>query len=99
MKIAAAGFTNITRDHMDYHPSFEDYLAAKLRLFDEVVAPDGVAVVNADADHADAFIAAARRRGLRLITVGEKGETIKLGRRESRGDAQALTIVYRGQDL
>jgi len=94
VKIAAAGFTNITRDHMDYHPSFEHYLAAKLRLVDEVVAPDGVAVVNADADHADAFIAAAKRRELRLITVGESGETIRLARRESRGDAQALTIVF-----
>ena len=44
--IAAAGFTNITRDHMDYHATFEDYLAAKLRLFTEVVADGGVAVVN-----------------------------------------------------
>ena len=66
MKIAAAGFTNITRDHMDYHATFEDYLAAKLRLFTEVVAEGGVAVVNADAEHADAFIAAAKKRGLTL---------------------------------
>jgi len=59
---------------MDYHPSFEHYLAAKLRLMEEVVAPDGVAVINADGEQADKFIAAAQRRGLRLITVGAAGE-------------------------
>ncbi len=64
--IAAVAFTNITRDHMDYHPTFEDYLTAKLRLFTEVVRDGGVAVVNADAAHADRFIAAAAARGLKL---------------------------------
>jgi UDP-N-acetylmuramoyl-L-alanyl-D-glutamate--2,6-diaminopimelate ligase len=94
--VAGAGFTNITRDHMDYHATFEDYLAAKLRLFTEVVASGGVAVVNSDADHSDAFIAASRKRGLTLLTVGETGESIRLKSRQSRGDAQALSIVHDG---
>jgi UDP-N-acetylmuramoyl-L-alanyl-D-glutamate--2,6-diaminopimelate ligase len=92
--ISACGFTNITRDHMDYHPTFDHYLAAKLRLFGEVVKEGGVAVVNADAEHAGAFIAAARARGLTLITVGRKGETIRLDRREDRGGAQMLDLHY-----
>ena len=71
--IKAVGFTNITRDHMDYHPTFDDYLAAKLRLFSEVVAADGVAVVNADAEHADAFIAAAKTRGPEADHRGPQG--------------------------
>jgi UDP-N-acetylmuramoyl-L-alanyl-D-glutamate--2,6-diaminopimelate ligase len=97
VKITACGFTNITRDHMDYHPTFDDYLAAKLRLFTEVVQEGGVAVVNADAAHSDAFIAAAKARGLKLITVGRKGDTIHLDRREDRGGAQALTLHYQGK--
>jgi UDP-N-acetylmuramoyl-L-alanyl-D-glutamate--2,6-diaminopimelate ligase len=95
--ISACGFTNITRDHMDYHATFEDYLAAKLRLFTEVVKDGGVAVVNADADHAARFIDSARARGLALITVGETAENIRLAKRESRGDAQALTIMHDGK--
>jgi UDP-N-acetylmuramoyl-L-alanyl-D-glutamate--2,6-diaminopimelate ligase len=95
--ISAGGFTNITRDHMDYHPTFDHYLQAKLRLFSEGVKDGGVAVVNADAEHAGRFIAAAEKRGLRLITVGRKGETIHLDRREDRGGAQALTLHYQGK--
>jgi UDP-N-acetylmuramoyl-L-alanyl-D-glutamate--2,6-diaminopimelate ligase len=94
VRIGGCGFTNITRDHMDYHATFDDYLAAKLRLFSQVVRDGGVAVVNADADHAELFADAARARGLTLITVGEKGETIRLVSREERGDAQALTITH-----
>ena len=97
VRVAGAGFTNITRDHMDYHPSFDDYLAAKLRLFGAVVRDGGVAVVNADAEHAGRFIAAAQARGLTLMTVGRKGEAIRLDRREDRGGAQALTLHHAGK--
>jgi UDP-N-acetylmuramoyl-L-alanyl-D-glutamate--2,6-diaminopimelate ligase len=97
VKVSGCGFTNITRDHMDYHPTFDHYLAAKLRLFSEVVKDGGVAVVNADAEHAGKFIEAARARGLTLITVGRKGDTIHLDRREDRGGAQALTLHYQGK--
>src|SRR4029077_7036708 len=76
--IAAAAFTNITRDHMDYHETFEHYLAVKLRLFSEVVRADGIAVINTDAAHPDRFVAAAKSRGMKVLTVGETGEAITL---------------------
>ncbi len=78
VRLAAGAFTNLTRDHMDYHPTVEDYLAAKLRLFQDLL-PDGAsAVIDADSAVAPRVIAAARARGLQVVTVGAKGETIRL---------------------
>jgi len=97
LEIAAAAFTNITRDHLDYHATFEAYLAAKLRLFSEVVGNDGAAVINADASHAGAFTAAATERRLRLITVGQTGKTLRLLSVEPRESGQQLSIAYAGR--
>ncbi|HTW34638.1 MAG TPA: UDP-N-acetylmuramoyl-L-alanyl-D-glutamate--2,6-diaminopimelate ligase [Rhizomicrobium sp.] len=95
--IAAVAFTNITRDHLDYHADFAAYLAAKLRLFSEVARDGAAAVVNADAAQADVFVAAARARGLRILTVGANGETLKLVHRVPHADGQTLDVVYEGR--
>jgi len=97
VKISAAGFTNITRDHLDYHESFERYLAAKLRLFSEIVREHGIAVINTDAAHAADFVETARKRGLKVLTVGETGETLKLVSRQPHGDGQTFQIAYEGK--
>ena len=60
VQVAAGAFTNLSRDHLDYHPTLEAYLAAKLRLFTDLVVPGGAAVVAADHEHADAVTAIAR---------------------------------------
>lgn len=78
LRIEAAAFTNLGRDHMDYHPTVEAYLAAKLRLFTAVLPPDGTAVIAMDGDRAEEVLAAARGRGQKLIRVGEAGEEIRL---------------------
>jgi UDP-N-acetylmuramoyl-L-alanyl-D-glutamate--2,6-diaminopimelate ligase len=96
VRLAAAGFTNITRDHLDYHKTFDDYLGAKTRLI-ELVRPGGIAVINADADHSETFIAAARTRDLKLLTVGERGESLNLLAREPHGDGQTLQVSYAGR--
>jgi UDP-N-acetylmuramoyl-L-alanyl-D-glutamate--2,6-diaminopimelate ligase len=98
VRLTAAAFTNLGRDHLDYHPTVEAYLAAKLRLFDDLLPGGGTAVVNLDGDQAEVVAAAARRRGLRLITVGRKGETLRLVATEARGFDQVLTIRHSGQD-
>jgi len=99
VEIAAAAFTNITRDHMDYHDDFEHYLAAKLRLFGELVRPGGIAVINSDAAHAEHFLGAAGARGLRVLTVGESGETIRLLSRTGHGDRQTLQLAHDGRQI
>ncbi len=78
LPVAAGAFTNLSRDHLDYHGNMEDYFSAKMRLFDEVVALDGVAVVWADDAWSGRAIDHAARRGLKTFTVGENGEAIRL---------------------
>src|SRR6204780_3081024 len=99
LRIAAGGFTNITRDHLDYHPSFEAYLAAKLRLFEDLLAPGAAAVVDVDHEHADAVVRAVKTRGLSLLTVGRKGTGIRLDLAAIDGFAQRLRLEYRGENV
>ena len=101
VRISAGGFTNLSRDHMDYHPDVAHYLAAKLRLFSDLVATDGAAVISADHDCSQAVIDAARARGLRIMTVGRNGdgagEGIRLVDAGIDGFAQKLTLEHRGR--
>jgi UDP-N-acetylmuramoyl-L-alanyl-D-glutamate--2,6-diaminopimelate ligase len=100
VRIAAGGFTNLSRDHMDYHPDVAHYLKAKLRLFGELVAVGGAAVISADHDCSRPAIEAARARGLRILSVGAKGEGagegIRLVEAEIDGFAQKLKLEHRG---
>lgn len=73
-----AAFTNITQDHLDYHPTFEDYFAAKGRLFSHLLSKDGSAVVNMDGEGAERIIEIARARNVPTILTGVKGRDVKL---------------------
>src|ERR1700675_4539970 len=101
VRVRAGGFTNLSRDHMDYHPDVAHYLAAKLRLFRDLVAADGAAVISADHDCSQAVIDAARARKLRIVAVGREadgaGEGIRLVEADIDGFAQKLTLEHRGQ--
>ena len=97
LHLAAAGFTNITRDHLDYHPSFEAYLAAKMRLFEDLLTPGAAAIVDVDHDHANAFTAVAAVRGISVMTVGRKGKSLRLLDAANAGFAQMLRLEYEGK--
>jgi UDP-N-acetylmuramoyl-L-alanyl-D-glutamate--2,6-diaminopimelate ligase len=97
VRVSAGAFTNLSRDHMDYHPTIEHYLAAKLRLFNDLIVDGGAAVVAADHEHAKAFIDAAARRKLRLIRVGRAGIEIRLREAAIDGFSQRLTIDHDGR--
>ncbi|MCC0017068.1 MAG: UDP-N-acetylmuramoyl-L-alanyl-D-glutamate--2,6-diaminopimelate ligase [Rhodobiaceae bacterium] len=92
VRLKAAGFTNLSRDHLDYHPTMEAYLAAKLRLFETLLPDEGIAVIDADEATAVPVGQAARARGLKLLTVGRAGDTIRLERVETARLAQHLTV-------
>jgi len=98
VRIAAGGFTNLSRDHLDYHPSLEAYLAAKLRLFSDLIAPDGAAVIATDHAEAVPVVAAAQARGLRLLSVGTRADGIRLVENAIDGSAQVLRIRHGGRD-
>jgi UDP-N-acetylmuramoyl-L-alanyl-D-glutamate--2,6-diaminopimelate ligase len=98
LAVRAAAFTNFSRDHLDYHSDMGAYFAAKMRLFDEVVEEGGTAVVwTGDPKSAD-VTEHARRRGLKLLTVGPGGETIDLRSRLPSALGQTLVLAHGGRE-
>ncbi len=99
VRLAAAGFGNLTRDHLDYHGSLARYRDAKLRLFAELLPAGGLAGANADMDPdtLDRLRQLAASRGLVLRTAGEAGETIRLRRAVPLADGQRLELEAQGR--
>lgn len=98
VRVVAAGFTNLSRDHLDYHHTMENYFAAKMRLFDEVIDPAGTAVIWADDEWSAPAIDHARRRGLKLLTAGANadGDGLRLASRTPGQLGQVLEIEWQG---
>jgi UDP-N-acetylmuramoyl-L-alanyl-D-glutamate--2,6-diaminopimelate ligase len=94
--VSVAAFTNLSRDHLDYHGTMEAYFEAKMRLFDEVIDERGCAVIWADDVWSEQAIARARKREIRLITVGEKGKGIQLLSRQPTQLGQTLELRIQG---
>jgi UDP-N-acetylmuramoyl-L-alanyl-D-glutamate--2,6-diaminopimelate ligase len=97
LPVRAVAFTNLSRDHLDYHGTMEAYFAAKLRLFDEVVDADGAAVIWADDAYSSGVVEAVKARGVRAITVGGAGETIRLLDRTPTALGQTLKLEIDGK--
>jgi len=94
VRLRAAAFTNISRDHLDYHPDFESYFAAKMRLFEDVLPAGAPAVIDIDRPEGARVAEAAAQRGLEVWTVGQAGETIRFSAPEPHGFGQRMTARY-----
>ncbi len=99
VKLAAGGFTNLGRDHMDYHPTVEDYHRAKLRLFDTLLPKGAPAIIFADDPWSAPTVKAAQAAGLKVLTVGRHGDFLKLKRVEherhrQRAEVEADGVLY-----
>ena len=97
VRLAAAAFTNLTRDHLDYHGTEEKYFAAKARLFTELLPVDGFAVINADIPQYAALAGIAARRGQRVISYGVHGFDIRIHRARAHGLGQMATLGINGR--
>ncbi|TPJ15837.1 UDP-N-acetylmuramoyl-L-alanyl-D-glutamate--2,6-diaminopimelate ligase [Mesorhizobium sp. B2-7-3] len=96
VKLSAGGFTNLGRDHMDYHPTIEDYHRAKLRLFDTLLPKGAPAIVFADDPWSEPTIKAARAAGLDVLTVGRHGDFLRLKRVEHERHRQRAEVEADG---
>lgn len=94
-----AGFTNLTRDHLDYHKTFENYLDAKLILFREILKKDGVAVLNADIDCFETIRQVCEENDKRVVTYGYKGKELHLLKTEPLPHGQHIELEFYGKKI
>jgi UDP-N-acetylmuramoyl-L-alanyl-D-glutamate--2,6-diaminopimelate ligase len=97
VRLTAAAFTNLSRDHLDYHSTLEDYLGAKLELFERLLEPGQAAIVDADSDVAERVIAACEGRGLRVVSTGFKGASLRLLEAKAENFSTRMRIAYAGK--
>jgi len=92
VRFAAAGFTNLTRDHLDYHGTLEEYFSAKMRLFEELLPEGAPAVINVDTPFGASVVKRAELRGLKIFAVGREGADLKLLSARRDGMGQHLVV-------
>ncbi len=94
VKLSAGAFTNLTQDHLDYHADFDDYRAAKMELFSDLLPAGSVAAINADSPERDVFEAAAQEAGLKVSTFGWKGDNLWFDEISPKATGQELTVQW-----
>ena len=99
VELTAAVFTNLTRDHLDYHKTFEAYLAAKLRLFGELLPAGGLAVINADSPEYERVADVAHARHQRIVTFGRTGDDVRIIEARATASGQYLRLSVGGQSF
>lgn len=97
VKVKAAAYTNLSRDHLDYHKDMDGYFTAKSRLFSELIEEGGTAIINADDEYAERLVKICEARNLKIITFGVKGKDIKLTNRIPKPDGQDIQFEVAGK--
>ena len=97
-RVTAAAFTNLTQDHLDYHPDFDDYFAAKLGLFTRVAGDGAPAVINMDSDWSAKMAEGAKSAGLDVVTIGWRGRDLAITEIVPHPKSQTLRFTWRGGD-
>ena len=97
VRVTAAAFTNLSRDHLDYHGDMDAYWAAKLRLFSDLLAADGTAVLNADLPVFGELNALCTKRGVRILTYGTAESDLRLMTQEPTDEGQLLRLDILGR--
>lgn len=98
VKLSAGAFTNLTQDHLDYHPTFDDYRAAKLRLVADLLPPSCPMIINADSDERTTFQKAAEASACPVVSVGWRGADLKIAELMPRAKGQKLLLNWRGTE-
>ncbi|MGB0906330.1 MAG: UDP-N-acetylmuramoyl-L-alanyl-D-glutamate--2,6-diaminopimelate ligase [Maricaulaceae bacterium] len=97
VKITAAGFSNLTQDHFDYHPDAEDYFDAKSRLFTELTPVDAPVVINVNDEYGQRLVDICRARGQDVMRIGWSGEDIRIDEVMPKASSQMLDLIVLGQ--
>ncbi|MEP3050206.1 MAG: UDP-N-acetylmuramoyl-L-alanyl-D-glutamate--2,6-diaminopimelate ligase [Erythrobacter sp.] len=100
LTVSAAAFTNFSRDHLDYHADMDEYFAAKMRLFDEVLDPEAIAIIwdgGQNCEWTRRAIEHAKSSNLRVLTVGERGDFLRLAAHKATQLGQTLEIEHDGK--
>lgn len=96
VNLSAAAFTNLGRDHLDYHKTIENYFAAKMHLFDELLPRDRPAIIFSDDNYSQAAIDHVQKAGRTVLTVGKKGSFIQLKSVKKERSRQILLLEIQG---
>jgi len=97
VRVDVAGFSNLTQDHFDYHPTFEDYFDSKAKLFTELLSPNSAAVINVNDEYGQRMADLCRDLGHKVMEVGWTGADIRIDEIIPRAAAQDLTLIVRGK--
>lgn len=96
--VDVAGYTNLSRDHLDYHKDMDEYFTAKSRLFSELLDVNGKAIINIDDEYAPRLVEICKARGIDTITYGHGKSDMQILKREPKPDGQAIVVSIFGKE-